>query len=143
MRSASSHILLRSLYPFLFSLYADSLPSCHSRLLKYADDFVLSNSYSKYSDQKGLDDDLFRLATWSADHGLVIKKTKCVKSLFYSKCTSSQLSLSFINGEALSREQTVKYLGVNFTSNRTWSTHIDAVFTKCLKLSFLSEGFAQ
>ncbi len=143
MRSASSHILLRSLYPFLFSLYADSLSSCHSRLLKYADNFVLYNSYSKYSGQKELDDDLYRLATWSADHGLAISKTKCAKWIFYSKSTSSQLSLSFINGETLSREQTVKYLCVNFTSNLTWSTHIDAVFTKCLTLSFLSEGFAQ
>ncbi len=95
------------------------------------------------SDQEGLDEDLHRLVTWSADHGLLINKTKCVECLFYPKNTSPQLPLSLINGEALSREQTVKYLGVHFNSNLTWSTHIDSVFTKCLKIFFLSEGSVQ
>ncbi len=69
--------------------------------------------------------------TLSADHGLHINKTKCAECLFYPKNTSPQLPLSRINGEALSLEQTVKYLGVNFNSNLTCSTHIDSVFTKC------------
>ncbi len=56
---------------------------------------------------------------------------------------SLQLPLSLINGEALSRRQTVKYLGVHFNSNLTWSTHIDSVFTKSLKIFFLSEGSVQ
>ncbi len=112
------------------------LTSRHCRLLKYADDFVLCNSYKNCTDQEGLDEDLHRLVTWSADHGLLINKTKCAERLFYPKNTSPQLPLSLINGEALSREQTVKYLGVHFNSNLTWSTHIDSVFTKCLKISF-------
>ncbi len=71
-------------------------------------------------DQEGLDEDLHRLVTWSADHGLLINKTKCAECLFYPKNTSPQLPLSLINDEALSREQTVKYLGVHFHSNLTW-----------------------
>ncbi len=58
------------------------------------------------------------------------------RTLFYPKNTSPQPPLSLINGEALSRKQTVKYLVVHFNSNLTWSTHIDSVFTKCLKISF-------
>ncbi len=55
---------------------------------------------------------------------------------FIPKNTSPpQLRLSLINGEALSREQTVKYL-VHFTSNLTWSTHIDSVLIQYLKISF-------
>ncbi len=100
-----------------FSLYTDSLSPRHSRLLKYADDFVLCNSYSKCSDQEGLDDDLHRLVTWSADYGLLINKTKCAECLFYPKNTSPQFPLSLINSEALSREQTVKYLGVHINLN--------------------------
>ncbi len=129
--------------PFLFALHIDSLTSRHCRLLKYADDFVLCNSYNNCIDQEGLDEDLHRLVTWSADRGLLINKTKCAECLFYPKNTSPQLPLSLINGEALSREQTVKYLGVHFNSNLTSSTHIDSVFTKCLKISFLSEGSVQ
>ncbi len=73
----------------------------------------------------------------SLSYGLIINKTKCVECLFYSKNTYSQLSFFFLNGEALFREQTVKYLGVHFSPNITWSTHIYTVFVKCLKLSFL------
>ncbi len=90
--------------PFLFSLNADSLTSRHNILLKYANDSLLGNSYSEFSDQEGLDDDLSRLATWSADHELVINKTRYVECLSSSKNTSSQLPFSFLNGEALSRE---------------------------------------
>ncbi len=62
--------VLTGLSPFQLSLPTDPLVTCHSRLLKYPDDFVLDNSYSKCSDQDGLDDDLPRLVTWSADQGL-------------------------------------------------------------------------
>ncbi len=47
--------------------------------------------------------------------------TKCAECLFYSN-SSSQLPFSFLNGEALSRDHTVKYLGVYFSSNMAWST---------------------
>ncbi len=73
------------LSPFLFSLQTDSLTSRHCRLLKYADDFVLCNSYNKCTDQEGLDEDLHRLVTWSADHGRLINKTKCAECLFIPK----------------------------------------------------------
>ncbi len=46
------------------------------------------------------------------------------------------LVLTFKSGLPLPREQIVKYLGVHFNSNLTWSTHIDSVYTKCLKISF-------
>ncbi len=75
---------------------------------EYADDFVLCNSYNKCTDYEGLDEDLHHRVTWSADHGLLINKTKCAECLFYPKNTSPQLPLRLINGEALSREQTVK-----------------------------------
>ncbi len=66
------------LSPSLFSLHTDSLAWCHSRLLKYADDFVLCNSFNKCSEHQGLNNDLHRLLTWSADHGLFKNKSKCV-----------------------------------------------------------------
>ncbi len=97
---------------FVFSLQNGSLTSRHCRLLKYADDFVLCNSYSKCSDQKGLDDDLSRLVPWSANHGLIITKQKCIECLFYSKNTSHELPFAFLNGESLSREQTSRWLGL-------------------------------
>ncbi len=81
------------------------------------DDFVLGNSCSKCSDKDGLDEDLQRLVTWSADHGLIINKNKCVGCLFYPQNISPQLQLPLVNGEALFREQTVKYLGVHYTSS--------------------------
>ncbi len=124
------------LSPFPFALHTDSLSSCHNKLLKYADDFVLCNSYSKCFDQEGLDDDFQHLVTWSDDHGLLRNKTECAECLFYSP----QLPLSLFTSEASAREKAVQYLDVHFNSNLTWSTHIDSVFTECLKIS---EGSVQ
>ncbi len=89
---------------------------------------MIGNSYSKCSDQEEPDDDLSRLATWSADHGLVVSKTKCFEFPLHSKKNSCQLRLAFLNGEALSRKHAVKCPGVYFSSNTTWSTHINIVF---------------
>ncbi len=96
--------------PSLFSLQTESLTSCHSKLLKYTDDYVIGNSYSKCSDQEGLDDNLSRLTASSVDHGLAINKDKYDECLFYFKNTSSDLLFLFLNGEALCREHTVKYI---------------------------------
>ncbi len=85
------------LSPFLFSVHTDSLTSRHGRLVKYADDFALCNSYNKYSNQEGLDEDLHRLVTWSADHGLLINKTKCAECLFYPTTTYRQNNEQSIN----------------------------------------------
>ncbi len=117
--------------PFLSSLHIDPLSYCHSKLLKYTDDFLLCYSYSKCSGQEWLDDDLHRRVTWSADDGLLINKSECVQCFFFPK------NISLINGEALSQEQMVRYLAAHLTSNLTWSTHIDSVFTKCLKTVIL------
>ncbi len=79
---------------------------------------------------RGLDDDLSRRGTWSAIHGLVINKTECVACLVYSKNTSSPLPFFFLDGE-----QTVKCLGVHFSSNMAYYTHVETVLIKCPKLS--------
>ncbi len=50
---------------------------------EYADDFVLCNSYNKFTDYEGLYEDLHRRVTWSVDHGLLINVTKCAECLFY------------------------------------------------------------
>lgn len=78
----SAGVLQRAfLSPFPFSSHTDSVTSCHSRLLKYVDNCVLSRPYSKCSDQKGLDNDVTRLATWGVNYGLIISKIKCAVCL--------------------------------------------------------------
>ncbi len=97
---------------------------------------------SKWSGQEGLDDDLHRLVTWSAEYGLLINNAKCVECLFYPQNTSQKLSLSLINGEALSRKQTVKYLGVHFTSNLIWSFFIRRLRSMKFKIPLMAIFFS-
>ncbi len=68
-----------------------------------------------------------------------MNQNNCVECFFYSKNTSSALPFFFLDGEALSRDSTVKHLGVNFSSFMIWSAHIDTAFIKCLKLLFYSD----
>ncbi len=82
-----------------------------------------------------LDNNLSRLAIWSADHGLVIPKKNALNFLIYSKNTTSQhyrspsLMLKLYHLSTLPN-----------TSNLTWSTQMDAACTKCLKLHVLFAG---
>ncbi len=63
-----------------------------------------------------------------------MSRTKRIECLFHPKNASSQFPFSFLNGDALSCEHTVKYRDGHFSSNITWSTHTDTVFTKCIKV---------
>ncbi len=131
------------LSPFLFSLHTNSFSSRHSRLLKYADDFVLCNSFCKYSDQGELDDDLHRLVTLGADHGLLINKTKCAECLIYPKNTSPN---------SRSPSLTVKHYLESiwssilvYISTRTWPGPLTLILSllTVLQYVFFPEGSVQ
>ncbi len=40
------------------------------------------------------------------------------------------------NGNALSAVESVTYLGVTFSNNAKWTTHVEEILRKCVRLSF-------
>jgi hypothetical protein len=126
------------LSPFLFSLYTDSLrlPTDYT-LIKYADDFALGHYLNTSDDRRELQTQLQEIAGWSANNDLHLNASKCNSSTFTLRSNDSFSESSLQLGDVmLESTSTVKYLGVTFSSDLTWSTHIANLYKKCLRLSF-------
>ncbi len=70
---------------------------------------------------------------WSGDNGLNLNPNKCVQCMFSLKgnaATDPDLK-ACINGNTLSTVESVTYLGVTFSNNAKWTTHVEEIFRKC------------
>jgi hypothetical protein len=126
------------LSPFLFNLYTDSLrASSDAILVKYADDFALGKGVTSLADQLRMKANLENITTWSYTNDLILNPEKCNSCIFRS--TRSEISPHvpvLLNDRQLDDLDSVKYLGLTFSSNLTWSFHIEDIYKKCLRLSF-------
>ena len=116
--------------PLLFCIYVDGVTKCTksqgARDALYADDLMLYKPISCTQDLSDLQEDILNIEKWSADNHLTLNPVKC-KCMLISRRRSS-LSCSFslwLNGNVLEQVNSFKYLGVNISSNLTWSLHID------------------
>jgi hypothetical protein len=129
------------LSPIFFSLHTDSLISTNSNVvIKYADDTVIAGKCRENEDavifQQSVDD----VHKWSDENGLVLNKSKCIEGVFTLRPSSNSNFHDvgcFVDGVPISSERNIKYLGVNFSSDCTWSDHIGKLFSKALKLTFV------
>jgi hypothetical protein len=126
------------LSPFLFNLYTDAIQSTRvSIFIKYADDFALGSRYRTAEDANQLQDELTTVLNWSAENDLRMNSEKCNLCVFSPNRHQLQTSERiFLGVHELKQTHQVKYLGVLFSSNLTWSLQIESLYTKCLKLSF-------
>jgi hypothetical protein len=129
------------LSPALFSILTDSLTSNNSNLiLKYADDSVIAGQLKSADDFKEFETSIEDMCSWSRTNNLILNKAKCVEcdfSLQRRATVNHPRNHSSIDGSVLSTATNVKYLGIIFSSDCTWSSHITNVFSKCLKLIFV------
>jgi hypothetical protein len=69
-----------------------------------------------------------------------LNKMKCMECVFHLRGNTSANDVNppaSIDGQPFRRVDTVKYLGVYFSSDGSWSVHVDNLFAKCLKLTFV------
>ena len=125
--------------PLLFCIYVDGVTKCTksqgARDALYADDLMLYKPISCTQDLSDLQEDILNIEKWSADNHLTLNPVKC-KCMLISRRRSS-LSCSFslwLNGNVLEQVNSFKYLGVNISSNLTWSLHIDIVCNKARRM---------
>ncbi len=75
------------------------------------------------------------------DNGLNLNPNKCVQCMFSlkSKAVTDPDFKTNINGNILSTVESATYLGITFSNNAKWITHVEDIFRKRVRISFLSK----
>jgi hypothetical protein len=103
----------------------------HCKILLYADDTLLYYSSKSASDiEKYVNEDLNLISQW-LDQNLLTLNCK-LRPVWYSNSRlKSFTNISIhVNEHQLARERTLKYLGISFSENLTWSDHLNNISTK-------------
>ena len=124
--------------PLLFLVYIDgaSNTSLHGKIAMYADDIALYSIIKNPSDYTYLQRDITSLCSWLAINHLTLNLTKCCYMLFSRKHQMTLPAADLYVGDthALARIDHYKYLGLNFSTDLSWSHHIGLVCKKTRRL---------
>ena len=100
-------------------------------LHNFADDTTTKTSIAKDEDSsephKELQADLEKIDAW-ADAWLVSFNTSKTKELLISKARNMRAHPDFVfKGEVITRVDTLRLLGVNFSSDHSWTEHLSKI----------------
>ena len=131
--------------PVLFLLYINDLPDdVNSSVRLFADDCVLYRNISRDTDCQALQDDIAKLAKWETTWLMKFNASKCHTLRVSSHLPNSQLVYAYsLHDQILESVPSAKYLGLTFTNNLSWGTHIQNVTSKANRtLGFLRRNLA-
>ena len=103
-------------------------------MVLYADDVLIYICIHYLHDYNILQNDANQIFSWSLTNCLEFNPTKCKQMVFSRKQISIPYLPLQLGDNILERVYTYKYLGVQFTSNLSWSDHIHAKCSKAKKL---------
>ncbi|MCJ8732086.1 hypothetical protein PDJAM_G00206930 [Pangasius djambal] len=120
------------LSPFLYSLFThDCKPVYGSNsIIKFADDTTVIGliSDNKESDYRA---EVEHLAAWCADNNLLLNTSKTKELIVdFRKEKSVPLDPIHINGMAVERVSSFKFLGTHISENLSWSTNTSSLIKK-------------
>ena len=108
--------------PHLFLCHINDLPErVNSQIRLFADDCLLYRAINSPQDHQTLQRDLSNLQIWADDWGMKFNAKKCY--LLSTKSKSSHFYT--INDQILKQVQDNPYLGITFSENLKWKTHIN------------------
>ena len=116
--------------PLVFLLHINDLPSVvDSQVRLFADDCLVYRPIRSETDQVLLQRDLSALELWGDTWGMRFKATKCnIMRISHSRNPLTRI-YSLCN-HVLSEVDTTKYLGINMSSELSWSPHVSSVVSK-------------
>ena len=88
-------------------------------------------------DSSKLQDDLDKLASWESEWRMEFHPDKCTVLSIYRGKPKNQF-VYHLHGKSLKTVDHAKYLGVTFSKDLSWNTHVDNIVSKANKrLGFL------
>ena len=116
--------------PLLFLVFINDLPSMATSTTRmFADDCLMYRTIHDTSDAAALQADLDNLQQWEQDWLMDFNPSKCEVITISNKRNCIAFPYT-IHNETLKKTDCAKYLGVNITSNLSWSTHVDKICKK-------------
>ncbi|KAG1673584.1 Anoctamin-7 [Nymphon striatum] len=124
------------LSPLFFTLVTDSLTSNSNynncNVIKYADDTAIIAKVNNSLDIENYQAQINEIVQWSNDHNLYLNVSKTEELIFCNKHFKNKLLTGqiFINGNAITPGECVKYLGVYIDTNLTFSKQVEKITQK-------------
>lgn len=108
----------------------------------FADDCVIYTTIRTTDDQLRLNTTLANIACWCLQWGMEINVSKTACLSITRRKTIQHFNYNLV-GTNIARNDTVKYLGITFTSKLKWDAHVNSTYTKAYRqLGFLRRKLA-
>ena len=129
--------------PVLF-LINDLPENIESQVRLFAYDTALYLAREGADDSSVLQQDFDRLSRWEIDWDMEFNPSKCQVVQVTGSRNPISASLYRLHGEILETVSCAKYLGVDITSNLSWSSHVDTITNSANKtLGFIKRNVRQ
>ena len=120
--------------PTLFLLYVNDIPNVVTSSIKmFADDTKIYREINNAEDTLALQSDLDCLENWTRSWQVKFNPLKCEVMRITHKQEKSKHTYHLSNKE-LKSVRSCKDLGVNVSSDLSWSNHVDAIVNKANKV---------
>ena len=133
--------------PLLFLTYINDLPYAvhHSSARLFADDSLLYRRIKDHQDQALLQQDLDSLEEWEHTWQMNFNTSKCnVIRIMPNKRRKTLTSNYSLHGQTLETTSTNRYLGINISSDLSWSNHVEYVAARGNRtMGFLRRNFRE
>lgn len=121
--------------PVLFSLHInDILENINSEIRLFADDCVCYRTIDTINDCIKLQEDIDKLGAWARKWGMRFQPIKCNMMKLTRKIKHHVDYEYKLEGSTLQFVDTIKYLGVNISSDLRWDKHVSEVTNKANRI---------
>uniref|UniRef100_A0A3Q3G1R3 Reverse transcriptase domain-containing protein n=1 Tax=Labrus bergylta TaxID=56723 RepID=A0A3Q3G1R3_9LABR len=120
------------LSPFLYSLFTHDCRPVHgsNTIIKFADDTAVIGLISN-NDDTAYREEVQHLAAWCADNNLLLNTSKTKEIIVdFRRERGSMHNPIHINGMAVERVSSFKFLGTHITEDLSWSTNTSSLVKK-------------